>query len=359
MKPRIGWFYQDLNPGGGQRVCREISRRLARRGNEVTVVVPSGRARGAKIEGVKIIESGPRIANPAASIIASLPFMLADIGRQDVIISSMPLMAFVNAARIDARLHCHWIHSDDLNLFDDRALIRYRWALELYKISVRASFRLPLKFWCNSRWTRERFQLNSPQPAEIVTPGVDQNIFKPIQRAGDRLPLIGVMGRRVKMKGTAEALEALNIIFGKGFQFILRVFTQEKLSLEKAEFPLEIVSPPDDRALADMLAECSLFVSASWHEGFYLPALEAMACGVPVVTTDSGGVREYAVEGKNCLMTPPKNPRKLAEAVEKMLLNSELSFKLAEEGIRTASKFSWDSSVDKIENIIFASLEKR
>ncbi len=360
MKPlRIGWFYQDLNPGGGQRVCREISRILSERGHRVTVVVPTGRSQGTVIDGVKIIEAGPRIASPSLSIVSALPFMPAVIGRQDVIISSMPLMSFLNLLRYDARLHYHWIHSDDYRLFDDGVLMRSPAALKLYKISAQLSCRLPLKYWCNSKWTMKRFQEHTNKPAEIVSPGVDTEIFKPVEGVKKDLRLIGIVGRRAKMKGMADLITALNILAVKDVEFRLDVFTREKLTLPQTRFPAEVVNPVSDSELALRLCRCGLFMSASWHEGFYLPALEAMACGTPVVATDSGGIREYAADGENCLLTPPRNPAKLAEAVARLLNDKELTARLAGNALRAAQEFTWERTADKIEAIISADLERK
>jgi glycosyltransferase involved in cell wall biosynthesis len=158
------------------------------------------------------------------------------------------------------------------------------------------------------------------------------------------------MGRRVKMKGLADALTALNIIAEKDINFRVRIFTRESLILEKCNFPVEIVSPPDDEPLVKDLCECGLFLAASWFEGFYLPGLEAMACGLPVVTTDNGGCREYALDGKNCLMVPPRQPEKLAKAVIKILNNPGLAEKLSHRGLQTAQKFDWEKIVDVMES---------
>ena len=75
---------------------------------------------------------------------------------------------------------------------------------------------------------------------------------------------------------------------------------------------------PGDRA-AELLPGLDLFVLASRREGIPTVVLEAMACGLPVVTTDVGAVREIASHGANAIVVPPCDPRSLATALLELL----------------------------------------
>ncbi len=353
---RIGWLYQDLNPGGGQRVCKELSLRLAQRGHDVTIIVPRGRSKGVQIPGVKIIGAGIKITNPELSIIASLPFMLKHSANFDVLISSMPFMGILNALSRKVKLKYHWIHSDDMGLFDDRTLIKSGIGLTLYHLTVKLSYKLPVKYWCNSKWTADKFRTYSRKNCTIIPVGIDENIFRPANKDNRKGNLIGIIGRRTKLKGYSDAVEALNIVHQKGHEFRLRIITQETIQTDNCKFPFEVRSPKNDSELAGLLSECGVFVSSSWFEGFSLPPLEAMACRVTVVTTDSGGCREYAVHENNCLMTEPKNPDILASAIERLLTDRELADRLADNGYKTSKEFTWDRTTDMIEKIFFRDL---
>ncbi|MEI6188568.1 MAG: glycosyltransferase family 1 protein, partial [Alphaproteobacteria bacterium] len=67
----------------------------------------------------------------------------------------------------------------------------------------------------------------------------------------------------------------------------------------------------DDETLCDLYNTCNLFVFPSLHEGFGLTVLEAMACGIPVVTTKIG-TEDYALHEENSLVVPPRNPEAMA-----------------------------------------------
>jgi glycosyltransferase involved in cell wall biosynthesis len=83
----------------------------------------------------------------------------------------------------------------------------------------------------------------------------------------------------------------------------------------------------------------SLFVSASLYEGFGLPVLEGMACGVPVVCSNTSSLPEVA--GDATLLVNPLSVPDLAEAIERVLLDDQLCDDLRARGLARAKKFSW------------------
>ena len=95
-----------------------------------------------------------------------------------------------------------------------------------------------------------------------------------------------------------------------------------------------------------------LLVSPSWYEGFGLPALEAMACGTPVVTADSPGIREFCRDGDNCLVVPPRQHKKLAGAIEKLIESEDMRRRFAGEGPKTAQGYGHDSSARAIQEAV-------
>jgi glycosyltransferase involved in cell wall biosynthesis len=74
-----------------------------------------------------------------------------------------------------------------------------------------------------------------------------------------------------------------------------------------------------------------------------------MACGVPVVTTDSGGNRDFIINDMTAVVVPQNEPVKIAEGILKVLSNEKLRHYLKRNGIKKAREFSWEASVDKLE----------
>jgi glycosyltransferase involved in cell wall biosynthesis len=75
-------------------------------------------------------------------------------------------------------------------------------------------------------------------------------------------------------------------------------------------------------------------------QAFGLPALEAMACGAVSVLTDAGGVREYARDGENCLLVPPRDVDAAAGAILRLLSDEPLVTRLRDAGFVTSRELS-------------------
>jgi glycosyltransferase involved in cell wall biosynthesis len=88
-----------------------------------------------------------------------------------------------------------------------------------------------------------------------------------------------------------------------------------------------------------LLAAAEIFVYPSLYEGFGLPVLEAMACGVPTITSNTSSLVEVA--GDAALMVNPTDHEEMGSALEALLSSAELRATMREAGIRQASQFSW------------------
>ena len=94
----------------------------------------------------------------------------------------------------------------------------------------------------------------------------------------------------------------------------------EELSLENHVFLLGSRADVDD-----LMHQADLFVLSSKREGLPMVVLEAMASGLPVVSTDVGGISEVVRNSENGALVPPENPDRLAEAVQRILSDPKLS----------------------------------
>ena len=103
----------------------------------------------------------------------------------------------------------------------------------------------------------------------------------------------------------------------------------------------------------DYLKASDIFVMPSLTETTSLATLEAMACGLPVIVTKVGFMKEYVVKDYNGMFFPRANPTLLALKIEKLLENSELREKLSRNARKTvAYSFSWERSINKIKRIL-------
>ena len=102
--------------------------------------------------------------------------------------------------------------------------------------------------------------------------------------------------------------------------------------------------------LVRLFATAEVAVSPSIFEGFGFPAVEAMACGVPLVAADGGALPE--VVGKAAIVVPARDPGALATALGEVLASPALRKKLAIAGRRRVMKrFRWDAAAVQVADV--------
>jgi glycosyltransferase involved in cell wall biosynthesis len=98
----------------------------------------------------------------------------------------------------------------------------------------------------------------------------------------------------------------------------------------------------EDKAL--LLSAATIFVYPSMYEGFGLPVLEALACGIPTVTSNTSSIPE--VVGDAALLINPMNEIEIARAIEMLLSDSKLREDLSRRSILQAARFTWQKTAD-------------
>jgi glycosyltransferase involved in cell wall biosynthesis len=92
-----------------------------------------------------------------------------------------------------------------------------------------------------------------------------------------------------------------------------------------------------------------LLVAAPWYEPFGLTPLEAMACGVPVVATDVGGLRDTVVDGVTGELVPPRDPKRLGRTVRRLLRDPARRLSYGTAAVdRTLHTYSWQRTVAQL-----------
>jgi glycosyltransferase involved in cell wall biosynthesis len=110
--------------------------------------------------------------------------------------------------------------------------------------------------------------------------------------------------------------------------------------LKKHELALTGFVPEEN--LIDLYNLCKVFVFPSWHEGFGLPALEAMACGRAVIGSNTSSIPE--VIGRADALFDPFDDEAIARKIEEVLTNDAYRAELERHGLTQAKKFSWEQT---------------
>ncbi|MBM3693599.1 MAG: glycosyltransferase family 4 protein [Actinobacteria bacterium] len=186
----------------------------------------------------------------------------------------------------------------------------------------------------------------------IVPVGVDPTIFRPLPHIA-RVPgrLMTTASADVPMKGLAPLLEGLAKVRAERPDAHLVVIGRPK---ERSRIPalidrlgltdaVRFVSGVTTEHIVELYAETEVACVPSLYEGFSLPAVEAMACGVPLVATTGGAVPEVVGrDGETGLLVPPGDPGALADGILRALGDADLRARIGAAGRdRALTRFTW------------------
>ncbi len=150
----------------------------------------------------------------------------------------------------------------------------------------------------------------------------------------------------IRAFGMAGSDIDLVIAGGKGWMYD-RIFRSAKASAKKGHIHFTgYVEETDKPAL---YSAADAFVYPSFYEGFGMPALEAMACGTPVIASQTSSLGEVVAEAG--LLVNPSDPEEMAYAIDSLMTDEKLRSRLAEAGHRRAADYSWDRSAADLEEI--------
>jgi len=116
----------------------------------------------------------------------------------------------------------------------------------------------------------------------------------------------------------------------------------------EAGFEFEYHYRPTGDQVARIFSSCDIYICPSWHEGLGMPAMEAMACHCAIVTTDTGGSRDYAFDKETALVSAPKDVEGLAENLAAVIDDKQLMMRLAENGQKKIKEFDWGKNCQRL-----------
>jgi glycosyltransferase involved in cell wall biosynthesis len=173
-----------------------------------------------------------------------------------------------------------------------------------------------------------------PERTIVIRNGVDTDGAVPTRGDGAE-PTVVAVGRLQRPKDPLTLARAFGrvrasfsaVIVGEGPDRPRLEAEIRRLGLDEA-----VVLAGDRSDVADMLAGADIFVLSSTSEGLPLSILEAMAAALPVVASSVGGVPEAVEDGDTGLLVPPRDPVRLAAALERLLVDPGLRRRLGANG---------------------------
>ena len=162
-----------------------------------------------------------------------------------------------------------------------------------------------------------------------------------------RKNLIGVLKAFETLPEAIKNSYSLVLVGGKGW---LDGKLEAKYGELAKKYSLIKTGYVPDEDLPGLYSGASVFVYPAFYEGFGMPPLEAMACGVPVITSDSSSLPE--VVGDAAITIKAEDNAMLAQEMAKVLTDKKLADKMKLEGLAQSNKVSWDKSAKKLLDVI-------
>jgi D-inositol-3-phosphate glycosyltransferase len=375
--------------GGLNVYVRELSREMAKRGHTIDIFTRRTDAATAEVtcfdDGTRVIQvaAGPLDAGKAAQRRHLETFRkgaMAFVDRQgwgpdpqagyDLVHSHYWLSGWVGQTLADCWNAPHVVMFHTLAEAKNRHHIgerepRYRIAGE--RVVARGADRII----CGSESERETLIDEygvSPTRLSVVPCGVDVDRFRPLDAVQSRLalgldpdvPVLLFIGRIEPLKGIDVLIRAASQLDGR-FQLLvvggdekdaprtgeLQALARELGIAGKVVFADAV--PHDE--LPRYYNAASVCIVPSYYESFGLVALEAMACGVPVIASRVGGLKETVQDGRTGYLIPWRCPEPFAERLDLLLTNEPLRRSLGEEARQVAQAYRWPEIAAQVEDV--------
>jgi len=369
-------------PGGAGNVVLEVARRLPPDRYSVTVLcIRVSEKYRRQFPGIAFVETGGPLSNERRFWLF-YPFLQRKINRildhlePDILLPSvLPAnwWAFLYKQyrkNVFCLWYCHepsaFIHSPEWQNAIDDPLLRSG-AKFLNPVLKCIDHRLVKKnvnhVTCNSRFTMDQFQkAYGIKPQGHIHPGVDLDHFSP---RGGKSNYLFMISRLTRFKNIAVAIEAFSRLKNGNHRLLVGGEGEEKENLRSLIDRLGLKGRvfltgriPHEK-LTSMYASAKILIFTTENEPFGMVPLEALACGTPVIASNSGGVKETVQNGFNGILLDRMTPRSLAEATDHLLSDREKYAFLQQNARKSVECFSWDHHADRFQAILDKIVEHR
>lgn len=226
----------------------------------------------------------------------------------------------------------------------------------LHRLLCRMSYGLPMYKVANSSWLQKVIDDKFGQVVPFSNNAIELSDFNPKEKKSlkDGITRIITYSRPEDWKGFGDAVEAMKIIkqkYGEKVEWNVFGYLHNDI-LPNNDYANYKFNPKlSFKELSDLYAISDIALCPSWYESFPLPPLEAMASGTAVITTKYG-TEDYAFDNENALTINSRDIPKMVESLMLLIEDNNLRSRLAENGRKTAEKYTWDNAVNKREEIL-------
>ena len=317
---RIAFIEPHLELYGGIRRVMELSNRLTKLGDDVTLFHPTGEPCGWM--------TGLAKTRPTA-----------DLTREEfdaVVFNDPP--HYELAVRARARVKAFYILClDDRDRLESFSL-KILWPKKGRIMALKRALAMPFLKIANATWMQMYLERTLGIESELVIGGINRDVFRPVtvERSGDVFRILS-SGDPRERKGSETIRAAIDLVRREHPNVELVTYHGRGIPQEK---------------MAETYCLADLFVDAQWYAGWNNPVAEAMACGVPVVCTDIGGVADFAFHEETAVLFPVGSVDRLACAIRRMMEDPDLRERLKCNALSRIPRFDWDESARRLRRLL-------
>ena len=203
---------------------------------------------------------------------------------------------------------------------------------------IKKQISLPRYVFTVSNFAREKLRETFGVSAHVIPNAIDKGVFFHAKKRRRRATVITAIGSQfVYFKCIPNIISAVAVLKTKGYNIEFNWISPHTPTIANTT---AIVNPPQT-TIGDVLRRTDIYVCASLFESFCLPVLEAMTCGAAVVTTDNGGIRDFARDYYNCVIIEKNNVADMVAKIEMIINDPKLRARLVQNGAKTARQFDW------------------
>ena len=359
---KVTFVLPDINLTGGTRVIVIYAQQLIRMGHVVTIVAPPPRGSSLREKFRSLLKEQAWTFDsrqPASHLDGSgldykilnepRPVVDADVPDADVVIATWWETAeWVNALSPSKGAKVYFIQHHEVFDFlpQERAHATYRFPM--HKITI-------------ARWLQQVMQQEYGDKAtDLVPNSVDHGQFCAEPRGKQDAPTVGVLYSTTSFKGLDVSLAVLERLRQRWPELKVLSFGSS-VQIASLKLPLDskfYLCPPQDQ-IRNIYAGCDVWLTASRSEGFNLPAMEAMACRTPVVSTRTGWPDEAIKSHYNGELADVDDVDGLTRGVQWILsLDNACWKKMSDNAYITVANSSWDGSAAMFERALYRATER-
>ncbi|MBP7927519.1 glycosyltransferase, partial [Patescibacteria group bacterium] len=347
--------------GGAEVYVQEVAKRLVENGHQVTFFCGNDRHSPATevIDGVRIVRKGGLFT---VYIWAFFYYMFKFRGKYDVILTSENAVPFLTAlyAKEPVVVLIHHVHQSvyKKNLPKPLATIACFLESKVMPFAYRKSRLVTVSESSKNDMFNLGFGKKNKQEINIINPGVTTAPIKPYKKT--KTPQVVYLGRLKYYKSLDVLLNAMVRVLETEptAQLVVAGYGESRGDLEKLADNLGIAKNitfagrVTEEEKNKLLSESWVFVNPSQMEGWGISVIEANACGTPVVASNVPGLRDSVRNPHSGFLVDYGNAEKFAEKISLILSDKKLRTTLQSQCIEWAANYSWDSSANKILDIL-------